>query len=74
MGDIEFTETTGTLARKARRSPDTIRRLANEGLLEFRRLPGGTRLFRTDAVERVKALVAERMARCGRHERKTAAA
>jgi DNA-binding transcriptional MerR regulator len=55
-----FTETTGTIARKADCDAGTVRRYEGEGLIECIRLPGGQRLFHASTVERVRELLAER--------------
>jgi DNA-binding transcriptional MerR regulator len=62
----EFSETTGSLARKAEVEPDTIRHYANEGLIECIRLANGQRLFRPSAVKEVRTILRERLARRGR--------
>jgi DNA-binding transcriptional MerR regulator len=59
-GSDGFTETTGTIARKADCDAGTVRRYEGEGLIECIRLPGGQRLFHASAVERVRELLAER--------------
>ena len=74
MSDQDWTETTGTVAWKAGCHPDLVRQYANDGLIESRRLPNGTRLFRVEAADRVRQLKAERLALRGRHARKPAAA
>jgi DNA-binding transcriptional MerR regulator len=60
MKDIEFAETTGSVAREAGCLPETVRRFADGGLLDFRRLRDGTRVFRADAAERVRQIMADR--------------
>ena len=74
MTDLEWSETTSKVAAGADCQPNLVRQYSDEGLLESRRLPNGTRLFRADAAERVRKLKAERLALRGRHSRKPAVA
>lgn len=60
--DVNFPETTGSVSREAGCLPDTVRRLCDQGLLEYRRLRDGTRVFRPDAAGRVRQLMAKRRA------------
>jgi len=62
----EFTETTTAIARPAQVLPETVRLYANLNLIEHIRLANGTRLFKPSAVQRVREIYAERMARRGR--------
>jgi hypothetical protein len=57
---IEYGETTGSVARAAGCLPETVRRFADGGCLDFRRLTDGTRVFRSDAANRVRELMEER--------------
>jgi excisionase family DNA binding protein len=43
--------TTGEVARRLCRSEDTVRKYADEGVLEARRTQAGLRLFDADAVD-----------------------
>jgi len=61
----EYVETTGSLARKAEVLPETIRAYADAHLVDHIRLANGQRLFRSDALIRVRALLEERRARRG---------
>ena len=65
----DFTETTGTLARKAGHASPTIRVYADLGLLDYVRAANGVRLFRTGQEDRVRQLCAERIARRGRRRK-----
>jgi DNA-binding transcriptional MerR regulator len=60
MSELEFPETTGSVSRDARCLPDTVRRYADGGLIEYRRLADGTRVFRPDAAARVRQIMKER--------------
>jgi len=60
MSEIEYRETTGSVARAAGCLPETVRKFADSGLLDSRRLADGTRVFRADAAARVRAIMAER--------------
>lgn len=60
--DVNFPETTGSVAREAGCLPDTVRRLCDEGLLEYGRLKDGTRVFKPDTAARVRQLMAKRRA------------
>jgi DNA-binding transcriptional MerR regulator len=62
MSDVE---TTTSLANKAGTTAETVRLYTQLGLIECQRLPNGVRLYRSEAVARVKAIFAERMARRG---------
>ena len=64
--DDKFHETTGTLARKADTTQDTVRLYSDLGLIESRRLANGVRVFRSDAAIEVRRLLAERRGRGGR--------
>lgn len=57
---LEYSGTTGSVSREAGCLPETVRRYADAGLLDCRRLADGTRVFRSDAAARVRALMAER--------------
>jgi DNA-binding transcriptional MerR regulator len=67
--ELEYGETTGSIARGAGCLPETVRRFADTGLIDFRRLADGTRVFRADAAGRVREIMAERR---GRQSKKTA--
>jgi DNA-binding transcriptional MerR regulator len=60
MQDIEYGETTGSVARDAGCLPETVRRFADCGLVDFRRLRDGTRVFRADTAARVREIMAGR--------------
>ncbi len=60
MANIEYGETTGSVAREAECNQDTVRRYANAGLIDAKRLPDGTRVFRADAAETLRNLLAKR--------------
>jgi DNA-binding transcriptional MerR regulator len=60
-----FTETTGSLARKAGVLPETIRAYGDLGLIECQRAANGVRMFRANAAKQVKKIVKERLARRG---------
>jgi DNA-binding transcriptional MerR regulator len=68
----EFSETTGSVARAVGCLPQTVRAYSDKGLVEFRRLADGTRVYRPAAVARVREILAEGMAR--NTKRKPAAA
>jgi len=63
--DENFSETTNTIAAKVPCDPGTVREYADAGWLECRRLASGIRLFKATAVEQVRKVRAERMARRG---------
>jgi DNA-binding transcriptional MerR regulator len=63
---------TGSLARKVGVEPDTIRRYADEGLLECTRLANGQRLFPPGSEAKARKILSERLARCGRNPRAAA--
>jgi len=67
MDGDHFTLTTGSIARQADVLEATVRRYADRGLLEYVRLYNGVRLFKPSAIERARALKAERWSRCGRN-------
>jgi hypothetical protein len=69
--DLEWPETTGTVARKAGCEAQLVREYADARLIPSRRLPNGTRLFRADADAQVRKLKAERLARRGRYSRQS---
>lgn len=66
MTTEHFTETTGSLARKAEVGEHTVRVYADENLIEYVRIANGQRLFKPSAAARVRELFIERMARRGR--------
>jgi DNA-binding transcriptional MerR regulator len=59
----EYDVTSGTLAREGRTSVVTVNRYANAGLLDFKRASDGTRLFRRGQEQRVRELLARRVAK-----------
>ena len=59
----DYTETTGSLARKAGVLPETVRAYADKGLIECTRLENGVRMFRGSAAEQVRAIIAGRAPR-----------
>jgi DNA-binding transcriptional MerR regulator len=61
----EYTETTGSLARKAGVLPETVRAYGDMALIDCRRLPNGVRMFRPTAVDQVRKILADRLARRG---------
>jgi DNA-binding transcriptional MerR regulator len=64
--DLDYSGTTGSVSREAGCLPETVRRLADEGLLDFRRLADGTRVFQADAAAHVRMIMAERRSRQAR--------
>ncbi len=64
--DVDYTDTSSTLARQAEVTQPTIRKYADAGLLDFVVASDGTRLFRKGQSDRVRSIYAERMARRGR--------
>lgn len=62
----ESYDTTGELARQSRVMPTTVRKYADAGWLEFSVASDGTRLFRPGQAERVREILAQRMAQRGR--------
>lgn len=66
----EYTHTTTSLARAAEVAPDTVRRYANLGMLDYRLASDGTRLFAFQAVEAVRRICAARLANRGRRAAK----
>jgi DNA-binding transcriptional MerR regulator len=68
-----YVETTGSLAKKADVTAETVRAYCALGLLEHVRLDNGTRLFRTSAVATVRRIKAKNMA-APRHRAREVAA
>lgn len=64
-----YSETTSAIARAADVLPDTVRLYTDLGLLEYVRLQTGVRLLKPSAVQRVREIYAQRMARRGRPKR-----
>jgi DNA-binding transcriptional MerR regulator len=62
----EFTETSGALARAAGVSAPTIRAYTELGLLPHILASNGTRLYRQDAAETVRKILAQRLANRGK--------
>lgn len=58
---MEYRDTTGELARKAKVSQPTVRKYAQAGLLDCLVASDGTLLFREGQAERVRKILAERM-------------
>ena len=56
-----FDETTGSLARKAKCLPETVRYYADLGLVPCIRLPNGMRMFQSSARGRVLEVLAARL-------------
>jgi len=69
MADEMFSETPNSIAGAVPCDPGLVRDYCDWGLLEYRRLRNGTRLLKPSAVERVRKIRAERLARCGRYPR-----
>jgi hypothetical protein len=61
----KYTDTTGSLARQAGVAPPTVRKYADEALLDFVTASNGTRLFREGQAGRVQEIYRERIARRG---------
>ena len=64
-----FTETSGAIARRAEVSPPTVRLYADSGRLPYITASNGTRLFRPEAADEVRKILAERLANRGGHKR-----
>jgi hypothetical protein len=62
----EFTETSNAIAGAVPCDPSTVRDYCDWGLLEHRRLANGIRLLKPSAVERVREIRTERLARRGK--------
>lgn len=62
----EFSETSGTLARAAGVTVQTIVAYANAGLLEHYKISNGTRLFRSGQADKVRQIYAARIANRGK--------
>ena len=65
----DFSETTTAIAGKVPCDASLVRRYADLGLIEQRRLMNGMRVFQPSAAESIRKLRAERIARRGRHVR-----
>ena len=61
----DFSETSGSLARKCGVLPETIRAYGDAGLIDCKRLESGVRMFRASAAAQVQKILAERLARRG---------
>jgi DNA-binding transcriptional MerR regulator len=72
MNQQEFSETTGSVARAVGCLPQTVRVYSDKGLVDYRRLADGTRIYQPAAIERVRELLAQGQAR--NTKRKPAAA
>jgi len=64
---MDYTETSGDVARRAGVSQVLVQQYARKGLLEFVELANGTRLFRASAADQVRQLKADRLAKRRRH-------
>lgn len=60
---LEYSGTTGTVSRDAGCLPETVRKYADEGLIESKRLQNGSRVFRSDAAKQVRQILAQRKGR-----------
>jgi len=65
----DYTQTPNTIAALVPCDPATVRHYADCGLLEHRKTPHGMRLFKLSAVEHVRRLRANSLARRGRYPR-----
>ena len=63
--DENYTETSNTVAGKVPCDAGLVRDYADAGWIECRRLANGVRLFKPSAVQAVRKLRAERLARRG---------
>jgi DNA-binding transcriptional MerR regulator len=70
---MQYTETTGKLAREAAVTVPTIALYADLGLLDYIRCSNGTRLFREGQALAVRKIYGERMANRGRRSPEAAA-
>jgi len=73
MTDEIYDQTSGTLARALEVSTVTVNRLADLGLVEFRRASDGTRLFKRGQEPALRKVLLKRLANRGRHDRKAGA-
>lgn len=64
--DDDFDCTSGDLARKAGTLTETVREYGDKGWIPCKRLPNGTRLFRSRDASAVQKIKAERLANRGR--------
>jgi DNA-binding transcriptional MerR regulator len=62
----EYKDTNSALARQVGCTAPTITLYANLGLLDYIRISNGIRLFRTGQADRVKSILAQRLASRGR--------
>jgi hypothetical protein len=67
----EYTLTVNAIAGAVPCDAGTVRRYCNWGLVPYRRISNGTRLLKPSAVDQVRRIRAERLARCGNHRRGT---
>jgi hypothetical protein len=65
----DYVDTSSRLARLAEVTEPTVRKYANQGLLDFVLASNGTRLFRTGQAELVKKICATSIAKRGRGAR-----
>jgi hypothetical protein len=72
--DENFSETSNTIAAKVPCDASTVRDYADAGWIECRRLANGIRLFKPSAVNSIRKLRAERLARRGGDTRKNVTA
>jgi len=63
---MDYTDTTSQLAREGEVTERTIRVYADLGLLDFKVMSNGIRIFRKGQGSRVKEIYAERIANRGR--------
>jgi DNA-binding transcriptional MerR regulator len=69
MGKAEteiFDRLIGETAREARVEPGTVRTYADLGLIQYRRLTNGTRVFTASAPAQVREILLKRLANKGR--------
>ena len=67
--DENYSETSNAIAAKVPCDAGTVRDYADAGWVECRRLANGIRLFKPSAVNAVRKLKAERLARRGERPR-----
>ena len=62
MSEAKFTDTSGELARQSGVIQPTIQKYANLGLLDYVTASNGTKLFRAGQAQKVRDILAQRMA------------
>lgn len=67
--EAAYTETSGAIARAAGVSAPTVRLYTNLGHLECKIVSNGMRLYRPEAAQIVRQILAERLANRGGHKR-----